>query len=80
MRREFEFTFANQAMGTCVIVTTKRLFRKPVVESYMCVRATPIMGGQWVNKATGLQPDDDLNSEINRAAQSQCLRSRRKYE
>ncbi len=40
------------AIGSMLTVTTKELFRKPVVVTYKCYAFDPFMGSKWHNTET----------------------------
>ena len=71
MKREVHIELGRSgAVGTCATVTTRRLFRAPAGDVFVCHHAAGIMGAQWINEKTGNLPDAGLELALNDAAQA----------
>lgn len=71
MKRTIEIKLAKQQVGTTGKVITKRIFRKPTTDVYVCVEWNPIAGAIWRNLSTFENADTELNYDLTDAAQKQ---------
>lgn len=63
---------ADREVGTKAVVTERKWFRTKV-SMYVCVSATKLGGGEWVNEETGESVDLDMYIALNRAAQAAAM-------
>jgi hypothetical protein len=64
-----EICLGTRDVGTTAVVTTRRWFSTKV-SKYICHRASPVMGGQWICESSGLEASSELQSKLNYAAQA----------
>lgn len=67
-----QIQLASRDVGTTALVTRRRWFRK-VSETFSCFKADPVRGGSWINAATGLRADLNLEYQLNDAANAAAL-------
>ena len=64
-----EICLGTRDVGTTAVVTTRRWFSTKV-SKYICHKASPVMGGQWISESSGLEASGELQSKLNYAAQA----------
>lgn len=71
MKRNIQIELASTGpVGTRAKVTTDRLFRRGLVQVFLCNKVGLIMGGEWIDASTGSQAPYELARELNDAAQA----------
>lgn len=74
MEIKIEFP-TGKTLGSRATITTKRWFRLPKVEYFVCIQASP-MHVQWMNVLTGKDADMSLNHKLNEHAQAAANRKK----
>lgn len=66
---KIEIVLAKSDVGTIAKVLTKSFFKTKETE-YICHKASPLMGAEWVDAQSGLMAGSDIATQINDAAQA----------
>ncbi len=70
MSIKYDVHMTHVGIGTSIVSTETRLFRKPRIEEFVCYKIGPIMGGEWLSRNSGKVAEPEINAKLNDVAQA----------